>query len=109
MGFPPGLCRGSERGPYRACTGDGCNGMRPQSMPGGGTALPDDIKQIVWMGVAAVAAVPSAGEPQFDHIIPIAMGRGSGPENLQILWRPPAGGGTTPRLGAYVAGLSQIS
>ncbi|MEV4879419.1 HNH endonuclease [Streptomyces cyaneofuscatus] len=51
--------------------------------------IPDDVKQLVWIrdqGQCRVCGFTS--ELQFDHIIPVAMGGSSEPENLQLLCGP---------------------
>ena len=51
--------------------------------------IPDDVKQMVWMRDGGRCRQCGAqAELQYDHIIPVAMGGGSGPENLQILCGP---------------------
>ncbi|MFC7494536.1 MULTISPECIES: HNH endonuclease [unclassified Nocardioides] len=52
-------------------------------------AIPDEVKQFVWQrdgGRCRNCQLPH--ELQFDHIIPVAMGGSSEPENLQLLCGP---------------------
>lgn len=52
-------------------------------------AIPDDVKQFVWMRDGGrCRRCGSAIELQFDHVIPVSMGGSSAPENLQILCGP---------------------
>ncbi len=51
--------------------------------------IPDDVKQFVFMRDGGRCRhCSSQVELQFDHIIPVAMGGGSSPENLQVLCGP---------------------
>jgi HNH endonuclease len=64
-------------------------GMEPQGQARRRDVIPDDVKQMVWMRDGGRCRQCGAqAELQFDHIIPVAMGGGSGPENLQILCGP---------------------
>jgi hypothetical protein len=64
-------------------------GMEPQDQARRRDVIPDDVKQMVWMRDGGRCRQCGAQvELQFDHIIPVAMGGGSGPENLQILCGP---------------------
>ncbi|MGI5491225.1 HNH endonuclease [Microtetraspora malaysiensis] len=61
--------------------------LQPRSQPRG--AIPDDVKQFVWArDQGRCRHCGSTVELQFDHIIPVSMGGGSAPENLQILCGP---------------------
>jgi 5-methylcytosine-specific restriction endonuclease McrA len=52
-------------------------------------AIPEDIKQVVWIRDGGRCRYCGSGsELQFDHVIPVAMGGSSSPENLQILCGP---------------------
>jgi 5-methylcytosine-specific restriction endonuclease McrA len=52
-------------------------------------AIPDDVKQLVWIrDEGRCRACGRQDELQYDHIIPIAFGGASSPENLQILCGP---------------------
>lgn len=52
-------------------------------------AIPDDIKQFVFARDGGrCRQCGSAGDLQFDHIIPVALGGGSTADNLQILCGP---------------------
>ena len=64
-------------------------GMEPQDQSRRRDVIPDDVKHLVWMrdGGRCVHCGAQA-ELQFDHVIPVAMGGGSSPENLQILCGP---------------------
>jgi 5-methylcytosine-specific restriction endonuclease McrA len=64
-------------------------GMQPQDQAQRRDVIPDDVKQLVWLrdgGRCRQCGVQA--ELQFDHIIPVAMGGSSNPENLQILCGP---------------------
>lgn len=51
--------------------------------------IPDDIKQFVWQRDSGRCRhCGAATELQFDHLIPVAMGGSSEPENLQLLCGP---------------------
>jgi len=51
--------------------------------------IPDDVKHLVWTrDQGRCRSCGGATELQFDHVIPVAMGGGSGPENLQVLCGP---------------------
>lgn len=53
------------------------------------TAIPDDVKQLVWIRDGGKCRHCGAvSELQFDHVIPVAMGGGNAPENLQVLCGP---------------------
>lgn len=55
----------------------------------GRRALPDDVKQLVWMRDEGRCQYCEAqAELEYDHIIPIAMGGSSNVENLQLLCGP---------------------
>jgi 5-methylcytosine-specific restriction endonuclease McrA len=63
-------------------------GMAPRPPKQRG-AIPDDVKHLVWTrDRGRCRACGSTVELQFDHIIPVAMGGSSSPENLQILCGP---------------------
>ncbi len=52
-------------------------------------AIPDDVKQLVWMRDGGRCRHCGSGtELQFDHVIPLALGGNSEPENLQLLCGP---------------------
>lgn len=52
-------------------------------------AIPDDLKQVVWMrDNACCRQCGSKHELQFDHVIPLSMGGATTEENLQILCGP---------------------
>jgi hypothetical protein len=62
-------------------------GMQPRPNPRG--AIPDDVKQLVWIRDGGrCRACGTQVELQFDHVIPIAFGGASTPENLQVLCGP---------------------
>lgn len=64
-------------------------GHEQSARPRARGAIPDDIKQMVWIrDQGRCRGCGSVAELQFDHIIPVAMGGGSNPENLQILCGP---------------------
>lgn len=51
--------------------------------------IPDDVKQFIWQRDSGrCRRCESVHELQFDHIIPVAMGGSSEPENLQLLCGP---------------------
>lgn len=51
--------------------------------------IPDDVKHLVWTrDQGACRHCGATVELQFDHVIPIAMGGSSVPENLQVLCGP---------------------
>jgi 5-methylcytosine-specific restriction endonuclease McrA len=51
--------------------------------------IPDDVKHLVWTrDQGRCRNCGATAELQFDHVIPVAMGGGSGPENLQVLCGP---------------------
>ena len=51
--------------------------------------IPDDVKQLVWLRDGGQCRRCGArAELQYDHLIPVALGGGSSPENLQILCGP---------------------
>jgi hypothetical protein len=59
-------------------------GMRPQPTVRG--AIPDDVKQLVWnRDGGRCRHCGSGAELQYDHVIPVALGGASTPENLQVL------------------------
>jgi hypothetical protein len=59
-------------------------GAQPRNAARG--AIPDDVKQLVWQRDGGrCRQCGSITELQFDHIIPVAMGGASTPDNLQIL------------------------
>ncbi len=63
-------------------------GSRPRSAQPRG-AIPDDVKQLVWTRDGGRCRhCGSQSELQFDHIIPVSLGGGSTPENLQVLCGP---------------------
>ena len=52
-------------------------------------AIPDDVKHLVWQRDGGrCRSCGSTVELQFDHVIPVSMGRASTPENLQVLCGP---------------------
>lgn len=52
-------------------------------------AIPDDVKQFVWRRDGGRCRnCGSRVELQFDHVIPVAMGGSSEPDNLQVLCGP---------------------
>lgn len=52
-------------------------------------SIPDDVKTLVWARDAGRCRnCNSDAELQFDHIIPVSMGGGNSPDNLQILCGP---------------------
>jgi 5-methylcytosine-specific restriction endonuclease McrA len=52
-------------------------------------AIPDDVKQLVWLrDEGRCRACGAQEELQYDHIIPVAFGGAASPENLQILCGP---------------------
>ena len=62
-------------------------GMQPQPTARG--AIQDDVKQLVWLRDGGrCRSCGSQVELQFDHVIPVALGGASSPENLQILCGP---------------------
>jgi hypothetical protein len=62
-------------------------GMRPQPTVRG--AIPDDVKQLVWnRDGGRCRHCGSGAELQYDHVIPVALGGASTPENLQVLCGP---------------------
>lgn len=64
-------------------------GMRPQDQSRRRDVIPDDVKQLVWMWDGGRCKHCGAqSELQYDHIIPVATGGSSNPENLQILCGP---------------------
>jgi HNH endonuclease len=55
----------------------------------GRVGIPDDVKRLVWQRDGGrCCSCGSNIELQFDHVIPVAMGGASTPENLQILCGP---------------------
>ena len=51
--------------------------------------IPDDVKHLVWTrDRGSCRHCDATVELQFDHVIPVAMGGSSVPENLQILCGP---------------------
>ena len=78
-----------ERGRIERAQAMVAMGMQPQDQARRRDIIPDDIKQLVWMrdGGQCVRC-GSQAELQFDHVIPVAMGGSSNPENLQILCGP---------------------
>lgn len=61
---------------------------RQQAPPARGV-IPDDVKQYVWQRDGGKCRhCGSEVELQFDHVIPVAMGGSSEPENLQVLCGP---------------------
>ena len=61
----------------------------PQDQAQRTDVIPDDVKQLVWLRDGGRCRHCGAqAELQFDHIIPVAMGGSSNPENLQILCGP---------------------
>lgn len=59
---------------------------RPPSPRG---SIPDDVKQFVWnRDGGRCRHCGAVHELQFDHVIPVAMGGSSAPENLQVLCGP---------------------
>jgi 5-methylcytosine-specific restriction endonuclease McrA len=64
-------------------------GVQPQDQARRRDVIPDDVKQMVWLRDGGRCRQCGAqAELQFDHIIPVAMGGSSNPENLQILCGP---------------------
>jgi len=64
-------------------------GWQPQDQARRRDVIPDDVKQLVWMRDGGQCRHCGAqAELQFDHIIPVAMGGSSNPENLQVLCGP---------------------
>jgi hypothetical protein len=70
---------------------------RAQAMVASGTApkhnarglIPDDVKQLVFMRDGGKCRTCGSGnELQFDHVIPVALGGGDSPDNLQVLCGP---------------------
>jgi 5-methylcytosine-specific restriction endonuclease McrA len=60
-----------------------------QRLPAQRRAIPDDVKQFVWMRDEGRCGHCGSGvELQYDHVIPVAMGGNSEAENLQILCGP---------------------
>jgi 5-methylcytosine-specific restriction endonuclease McrA len=63
--------------------------MQQQPAPSARGAIPDDIKQLVWMRDGGrCRRCGSNVELQFDHIIPVVYGGATSPENLQVLCGP---------------------
>ncbi|MDJ0105732.1 HNH endonuclease [Rhodococcus erythropolis] len=61
----------------------------PSPRKGGRTAIPDEVKQLVWARDGGSCRVCGSGnELQFDHIIPHSMGGSDSEYNLQILCGP---------------------
>jgi 5-methylcytosine-specific restriction endonuclease McrA len=53
------------------------------------TAIPDDVKQFVFARDGGrCRQCGASSDLQFDHVIPVALGGGSTPDNLQILCGP---------------------
>ncbi|MBW3085570.1 hypothetical protein KEM60_01770 [Austwickia sp. TVS 96-490-7B] len=53
------------------------------------TAVPDDVKQLVWIrDGGACRRCGATFELQYDHVIPVSMGGSNAAENLQILCGP---------------------
>ena len=62
-------------------------GLQPK--PSARGALPDDVKQLVWLRDGGKCRSCGAiSELQFDHIIPVAMGGSDAADNLQVLCGP---------------------
>ena len=60
------------------------SGMKPKQLARG--VIPDDVKQLVWLRDGGKCQLcGSTGELQFDHIIPVALGGSTSPDNLQVL------------------------
>lgn len=60
-----------------------------QRRPAERGVIPDDVKQFVFMRDSGKCRhCGSVVELQFDHVIPVAMGGSSEPENLQVLCGP---------------------
>jgi HNH endonuclease len=63
-------------------------GTEPRGLMSRGQ-IPDDVKRFVWTRDGGCCRnCGSVVELQFDHVIPVAMGGSSEPENLQILCGP---------------------
>jgi hypothetical protein len=63
--------------------------MQQDPAPAVRVAIPDDVKQLVWQRDGGRCRRCGANvELQFDHVIPLACGGASTPENLQVLCGP---------------------
>ena len=64
-------------------------GWQPPDQERRRDVIPDDVKQLVWLRDGGRCRQCGAqAELQFDHVIPVAMGGSSNPENLHILCGP---------------------
>jgi hypothetical protein len=78
-----------ERGRIERAKAMVAMGMQPQDQSRRRDVIPDDVKQLVWLRDGGRCRHCGAqAELQYDHIIPVAMGGSSNPENLQILCGP---------------------
>jgi hypothetical protein len=78
-----------ERGRIERAKAMVAMGMQPQDQAQRRDVIPDDVKQLVWLRDGGRCRHCGAQtELQYDHIIPVAMGGSSNPENLQILCGP---------------------
>jgi HNH endonuclease len=74
-----------ERGRIERAQAMVAMGMQPQVQSRRRDVIPDDIKHFVWMRDGGRCRQCGAQyELQFDHVIPVAMGGSSNPENLQM-------------------------
>jgi HNH endonuclease len=78
-----------ERGRIERAKAMVAMGMQPQDQAQRRDVIPDDVKQLVWLRDGGRRRHCGAQtELQYDHVIPVAMGGSSAPENLQILCGP---------------------
>jgi hypothetical protein len=83
------LERGRKRARIERAKAMVAMGMQPQDQAQRRDVIPDDVKQLVWLRDGGRCQHCGAQtELQYDHIIPVAMGGSSNPENLQILCGP---------------------